>query len=73
MDDRKQSFEERVQYRVAVRRFDSAFEACAQLPHEDRRLLLEEIAKRLLQQLPPASPKDQKVAKVIGIDIKQGP
>jgi hypothetical protein len=55
-------------YKLAARLFDSAFEACERLPPKDKQLLLQEIAKRILQQLP--SPEDQKAVKVIGIEIK---
>jgi len=70
MDERKRSFEEVLEYRVAVRRVESAFEACERLPYEDRQLLLKKIAERVLQQLPNALSEEQKAVKVIGIEIK---
>ena len=71
MDERKRSFDEALEYRIAVRRFESAFEAYERLPHEDRQLLLTEVAKRVLRQLPHAPPEGQRAVKVIGIEIKQ--
>ncbi len=71
MDEHKQSFEERVRYRIALRRFDAAFEACEHLPGDERRSLLEDIARRILQQFPAASSEEPKVTRVVGIEIKQ--
>ena len=71
MDDRKRSFGEGVNYRVAARLFDSAFEACERLPHADQQLLLKEIAKRILRQMPNPPSEEQRAVKVIGIEIKQ--
>lgn len=63
-------FDEVVEYRIAVRRFESAFEACERLPHENRQLLLKEVANRLAQQMPEAPSEEQTEVKVIGIEIK---
>jgi hypothetical protein len=54
MDHHKRSLEETLAYTIAIGRFESAFEACEQLHHDDRRLLLlEAIAKRIIKcQLP---------------------
>jgi len=73
MGDRKRSFGEALEYRVAVRRFASAFEACEHLPLSDRQLLLKDIANRIFQQLSAAPPEEQKAVKVTGITIKQSP
>jgi len=74
MDDRKRSIGEALDYRIAVRRFESAFEACARLPHTDQQLLLREIAKRVSQrQQPVPEPEEQKAVKIVGIEIKQAP
>jgi hypothetical protein len=56
MDDFKRAFDERLAYRIAARRFESAFEACQKLSPEDRQLLLKEIGDRVLKQLQAASP-----------------
>jgi hypothetical protein len=39
-------------YRIAVGRFESALEASELLPDDDRELLLKDIAKQILKQLP---------------------
>ena len=39
-------------YRIAVGRFESALQASERLPDDDRELLLREIAKQILEQLP---------------------
>ena len=67
MDDLEKSFA----YRLAARLFDSAFEACGRLPPADQALLLREIAKRVLHQIPNASPEGQTAVKVVGIELKQ--
>jgi hypothetical protein len=71
MDDRIRSFDELLEYRIAIRRFESAFEACVQLPDEKRQLLLMEVAKRVSQQLQHTPSEEQTEVKVIGIKIKQ--
>ncbi len=67
MDHLEKSFT----YKLAARLFDSAFEACGRLSLADRELLLREIAKRVLQQIPNAPSKERTSVKVIGIEIKQ--
>lgn len=49
---RDSSFAQTLDYRIAAGRFESALEASERLPDEDRELLLREIAKLILQQLP---------------------
>ena len=71
MDDRIRSFDELLEYRIAIRRFESAFEACERLADEKRRLLLKEVATRVSQQMPHAPSEEQTEVKVIGIEIKQ--
>jgi hypothetical protein len=73
MDDRKRSREEALEYRIVVRLFASAFEACGRLPLADQQLSLREIAKRAGQQLPAAPPEEENAVKVIGVQIKQSP
>jgi hypothetical protein len=71
MDDRKRSSAEAtIEYQRALLRFESAFEACERLPRDDRLVLFKEIAVRLLQRLPNAASKEQKVVQVTGIEIK---
>jgi len=55
MGDRKRSLEETLDYAIAVGRFNSAFEACEQLHPDDRELLLEAIAERIIKRLKKAS------------------
>jgi predicted XRE-type DNA-binding protein len=69
MDDAR-SFAAKLDYRMAVRRFESAFEACERLTEADRQLLFKEIAERVNQHLRQAQPKEQKAVKVIGIEIE---
>jgi hypothetical protein len=45
------------QYRLAARQFEFALEACKRLPREDQELLLKEVARRILQQMPVAQPE----------------
>ena len=51
-------------------KLQSALEACERLPHDDRLLLLKEIATRLLQRLSNAPSKVQKEVQVESIEIK---
>ena len=69
MDDRKRSFAEQLDYRIAVRLFESAFEACERLPDQDQRILLEEIAKRASQKVGPAEEQRAKAIQILGIEI----
>ncbi len=63
MDDRS------LEYRIALRRFEAAFEALERVPDDDRQLLLREIGQRLLQQMPKAPSEERKGPTVIGIEI----
>ena len=69
MDDRKRSFAEQLDYRIAVRLFELAFEACARLPDQDQRILLDEIAKRSSQKVGPAEEQKAKAIQIVGIEI----
>lgn len=69
MDDRKRSFAEQLDYRIAVRLFESAFDACQRLPDQDQRLLLWEIAKRASQKAGPAEEQKAKAVQILGIEI----
>jgi predicted metal-dependent hydrolase len=60
-----------IEYRIAARQFESAFEACERLPHEDQELLLKEVAGRLLRQLRLDALEEEPAVKVVGIEIKQ--
>jgi THUMP domain-containing protein len=72
MDDSSRSFREALEYRIAVRLFNSAFEACNRLSQSDRDALLKEIAKRVLDNLPQVHSKnEQNPAKIVGIEITQ--
>ena len=70
MDESKRSFKEALDYRIAVRRFESAFEACDRLVQEDRELLLRQIAERVLGSLPNPTSQKQKTVEIVGIEIK---
>ena len=69
MDDRKRSVAEQLDYRIAVRLFESAFEACARLSDQDQRILLGEIAKRASQKTGPAQGQKAKAIQILGIEI----
>ena len=69
MDDRKRSVAEQLDYRIAVRLFESAFEACARLSDQDQRILLGEIAKRASQKTGPAQEQKAKAIQILGIEI----
>lgn len=56
MDGRKRSFLETLDYRIAVGRFEFALEACERLPDDDRELLLRNIARQILSQVPSGPP-----------------
>jgi hypothetical protein len=71
MDDDKRSFKEAWDYRVAVRRFESAFEAAERLAVAERQLLLEQVARWLLQHIPKVPSQEQNTVKVVGIEINQ--
>jgi len=70
MDDHKRDFSEELDYRIALRRFESAFEACQRLPDEDRESLLRDIARKILQQVPSDLPREQRAIQVLGVQIK---
>jgi hypothetical protein len=70
MDDRKRSFAEQLDYRIARRRFESAFEACEKLTDVDRELLLREFVERVSKRLGQTQPDEQKAVKVIGVKIE---
>jgi hypothetical protein len=70
MDDRKRSFAEQLDLRIARRRFESAFEACEKLADLDRQLLLREIVERASKHLRQTQHDEQKAVKVIGIKIE---
>jgi hypothetical protein len=70
MDESKRSFKETLDYRIAVRRFESAFEACDRLVQEDRELLLRQIAERALGSLPNPTSQKQKTVEIVGVEIK---
>jgi hypothetical protein len=71
MDDDRRAFKEAWDYRVAVRRFESAFEAAERLPVAERQLLLEQVARWLLQHIQNFRSEEQKTVKVVGIEINQ--
>jgi len=47
------SIAQTLDYRIAVGRFESALEASELLTEDDRELLLRDVAKQILRQLPP--------------------
>jgi hypothetical protein len=69
MDDRKRSVAEQLDYRIAVRLFESAFEACERLSDQDQRILFGEIAKRASQKTGPAEEQKAKAIQILGIEI----
>ena len=71
MDDDRRALREAWEYRVAVRRFQSAFEAAARLPEADRQLLLEQVGEWLLQRIRNVPSEEQEVAEVESIETNQ--
>jgi hemerythrin len=71
MDDDRRAFREAWEHRVAVRRFQSAFEAADRLPEADRQLLLEQVGEWLLQHIPNVPAQEQKAAEVESIQTNQ--
>ena len=51
MDNDRRAFKEAWDYRVAVRRFESAFEAAERLAAAERQVLLGQVARLLLQHI----------------------
>jgi len=72
MDDDRSAFRESWKYRVAVRRFQSAFEAAEGLAEAERQLLLEQVGNWLLQHMPSVPSEESKIAEVVRIEISHG-
>jgi hypothetical protein len=60
-----------LEYRIAARHFETAFEACKRLSQEDQEILLKEAAERILRQLRVDALEDERAVRVVGIEIKQ--
>jgi hypothetical protein len=73
MEDDNESFGQAAEHRMAIRLFDAAFGASKRLPYADQQALLKEIAKRILREIPNASPEEQKAVRIVGIEIGQTP
>jgi hypothetical protein len=62
-------------YRMALRRFDSAFADCDRLAEAEKHLLLREIGMRLLERMPQPKPDvsavSQHEVKITGMSIKE--
>jgi hypothetical protein len=71
MDDDRAAFREAWKYRVALRRFQSAFEAAERLAEAERQQLLEQVANWLIQQMPNVQSEEPKTAEVVGIEMNQ--
>jgi len=71
-DDDRRAFKEKWEYRAAVRRFQSAFEAAERLAEAERALLLKEVASWLLQNLPNVISEERETARVVGVEIEIG-
>jgi hypothetical protein len=72
MDDDRSAFRESWKYRMAVRRFQSAFEAVGELGEAERQLLLERVGNWLLQHMRSVPSKESKTAKVVRVETSQG-
>jgi len=64
MDDDRRAFSKAWKYRMAVRRFQSAFEAVDGLADAERRLLLEQVANWLLEHMPGVPSQEPRTAEV---------
>jgi acyl-CoA reductase-like NAD-dependent aldehyde dehydrogenase len=70
MDEYKRA-KKTLEYRIAARHFETAFDACARLPQEERESLLKEAAARILQQLRAGALEEESGVRIVGIEIKQ--
>lgn len=76
MNDGERSFSERLDLLIALRRFDRAFEACANLSEVDKNILYQAIARRVLPYIPRASAEaetpaeEPRTVKIVGVQIK---
>jgi hypothetical protein len=71
MDNDRRAFKEAWDYRVALRRFESAFEAAERLAAAERQVLLGQVARWLLQHIRNVPSEEQKTVKVLGIEINE--
>jgi hypothetical protein len=69
MEEGKQSFEQA--HKTVASLFDAAFEACKELPYEDRQLMLKEVAKRILLEVSNTPWEEQKAVSVVGIEVEK--
>jgi len=53
MTDREKSFKDKLEFQIALRKIDSAFEACSRFEGADRQTLFETIGNLLCQHAPP--------------------
>jgi hypothetical protein len=52
MADGGRSFKEKLEYQIALRKIESAFEACSKFGEADKQSLYEEIGNQLFQHVP---------------------
>lgn len=52
MTDGERSFKVKLEFQIALRKIDSAFEACIKFEEPDKKMLFEVIGKLLLQHVP---------------------
>jgi hypothetical protein len=65
------SFKDTLDERIARRLFESALEACEQLPDAIRKRLLKDIAERILDRIERTRPLEEpRTVSIIGIEIK---
>lgn len=56
--DEYESSKKTLQYRIVARQFEFALEASKRLPAEDQELLLKEVARLIVQQIPIAASEE---------------
>jgi hypothetical protein len=71
VDDDRAAFKEAWKYRVAVRRFQSAFAAVEGLAEHERQLILEQVADWLLRHMANVPSEEPKTAETAGIETSE--
>lgn len=54
MTDGEKPFKDKLEFQIALRKIDSAFEACSRIKETDRKMLFEAIGNLLFQHAAPA-------------------
>ena len=64
-------FKDKLDERIARRLFESALDACEQLPDAIRKHLLKDIAERILDRIERTRPPEEpRTVRIVGIEVK---